>query len=172
MAPLVAAHRDLPIQLGHIVAARLRAIVEIADVGLEGRGGEAAGTGMHDMVLGRQVLGYQSPDRVPAVSHGPSDAPQRLSRGMPALDLLPPGDPGGTPVLAFFLPRTERSLGIDWRQWLSHPDASRSVGDGCVTPAPGLDWHSGAGESGQRPVSHPVRPVVLLRRTPLPGLAR
>lgn len=65
MASLVALLGDLPIQLGHIVAARLPAILEIADIGLEGRRGEAAGTRMDNVVLGRKVLGHQSPDRVP-----------------------------------------------------------------------------------------------------------
>jgi len=82
---------------------------------------------MDDIVLGRKVLSHQSPDRVPADPHGARDAPQRLVRGMPALDLLPPGDPGRTPVSGFFLLRTERPLGIDCCRRLSHRDGDPSA---------------------------------------------
>ncbi|MGI8827534.1 MAG: hypothetical protein ACR2JC_18265 [Chloroflexota bacterium] len=105
IAPLVAAKHDLPIQLGTIVTPRLPTILEVADVGLEGAGGEAAGTGMHDVVLGREVLGHQTADRVPIHAHGPCDAPETLTRGMPTPDLLPARDPGRSPVLGFFLAR-------------------------------------------------------------------
>jgi len=77
---------------------------------------------MNDVVLRREFLGHQATDGMATHAHGPCDAPETLARGMSALDLLPPRNPGGTPLLCVFLLGTERPLGIDccWR--LSHRD--------------------------------------------------
>jgi len=82
---------------------------------------------MDNVVLGREVLCHQTSDRVPADPHGPRNASQRLARTVPTLNLLPPHDPGRTPVSGFFLLRTERSLGIDCCQRLSHRDRDPSA---------------------------------------------
>lgn len=77
---------------------------------------------MHDVVLGREVLDLQTADRVPIHAHASRNAPETLTRSMPTLDLLPARDPGRSPVLGFLLARTQWSVGIGYRWWLSHCD--------------------------------------------------
>jgi len=82
---------------------------------------------MHNMVLGREFFGDQTMNAMTADPRRPRNAPRRLACTLPTLDLLPPRNPGRATLLGFFLPRTERSPGIDCRWRLNRPDCDCSA---------------------------------------------